>query len=149
MADFSSIGSEGTEFDLFVEHGKVREFARATHAAHPSHFRGEPQFPPATFLTTTLFWQELTEGANPWTKVKIDPARGMHAEQEYVFYGPPPAAGTRLKCRSRIESVYEKEGRRGGKLTFAVMVTEFRDSTGKLVAEARLTGVETEKPPES
>ena len=147
MADFSAIGSEGTEFDLFVEHGKVREFARATHATHPSHFRGETQYPPATFLTTTLFWQELVEGANPWTKVKLDPKRGLHAEQEYVFYGPPPAAGTRLTCRSRIESIYEKEGRRGGNLTFAVMVTEFRDPTGKLVAEARLTGVETEKPP--
>jgi hypothetical protein len=147
MADFSAIGSEGTEFDLFVEHGKVREFARATHATHPSHFRGETQYPPATFLTTTLFWQELVEGANPWTKVKLDPKRGLHAEQEYVFYGPPPAAGTRLKCRSRIESIYAKEGRRGGNLNFAVMVTEFRDPTGKLVAEARLTGVETEKPP--
>jgi hypothetical protein len=147
MADFSATGSEGTEFDLFVEHGKVREFARATHANHEKHFCGEPQFPPATFLTTILFWQELTEGANPWSNVKLDPERGMHAEQEYIFYGPPPTAGTRLRCRSRIESVYEKEGRRGGKLTFAVMVTEFRNPSGKLVAEARLTGVETEKPP--
>jgi hypothetical protein len=79
--------------------------------------------------------------------VKIDPQRGLHAEQEYIFYGPPPAAGTRLRCRSRIESIYDKEGRRGGKLTFAVMVTEFRDPGGKLVAEARLTGVETEQAP--
>jgi hypothetical protein len=147
MADFSSIGSEGTEFELFVEHGKVREFALATRASHASHFRGETQYPPATFLTTILFWQDLVDGANPWNKVKLDPVRGMHAEQEYVFHGPPPAAGTRLRCRSRIESVYDKEGRRGGKLTFAVMVTEFRDASGKLVAEARLTGVETEKPP--
>ena len=147
MADLSSVGAEGAEFDLFVEHGKVREFAIATHATHPSHFAGEVQVPPATFLTTILFWQELTPGANPWAKVKLDPVRGMHAEQEYVFFGPPPAAGTRLKCRSRIESVYDKEGRRGGKLTFAVMVTEFRDDSGRLVAEARLTGVETEKPP--
>ena len=147
MADFSSIGSEGTEFELFVEHGKVREFAIATRASHASHFRGETQYPPATFLTTILFWQDLVDGANPWNKVKLDPVRGMHAEQEYVFHGPPPAAGTRLRCRSRIESVYDKEGRRGGKLTFAVMVTEFRDASGKLVAEARLTGVETEKPP--
>jgi hypothetical protein len=147
MADSSCVGAQGTEFELLVEHGKVREFALATRATHPSHFRGDPQFPPATFLTTILFWQELTEGANPWSKVKLDPVRGMHAEQEYVFYGPPPAAGTRLRCRSRIESVYDKEGRRGGKLTFAVMVTEFRDVSGKLVAEARLTGVETEKPP--
>jgi len=74
----------------------------------------------------------------------------MHAEQEYVFHGPPPRAGTRLVCRSRIESVFHKEGRRGGRLTFAVMVTEFRDATtGALVAEARMTGVETEKPPEA
>jgi len=29
-----------------------------------------------------------------------------------------------------------------------VMVTEFRDDSGRLVAEARMTGVETEKPPE-
>jgi hypothetical protein len=147
MADFSAIGAEGTEFDLFVEHGKVREFALATRATHESHFRGESPIPPATFLTTILFWQDLTDGANPWSKVKIDPQRGLHAEQEYIFYGPPPAAGTRLKCRSRIESIYDKEGRRGGKLTFAVMVTEFRDPSGKLVAEARLTGVETEQPP--
>ncbi len=46
--------------------------------------------------------------------------------------------------------MFHKEGRRGGRLTFAVMVTEFRDrATGKLVAEARMTGVETEKAPEA
>jgi hydroxyacyl-ACP dehydratase HTD2-like protein with hotdog domain len=78
----------------------------------------------------------------------MDQKRGMHAEQEYVFYGPPPRAGTRLTCQSRIAEIYEKEGRRGGTLVFAVMVTEFRDESGRLVAEARLTGVETAKPPE-
>jgi hypothetical protein len=148
MADPSAVGSEGAPFDLFVECGKIREFALATRATHESHFRNEAAVPPATFLTTILFWQDLTPGTNPWPKVALDPERGLHAEQEYVFHGPPPRAGTRLVCRSRIESIYEKEGRRGGKLTFAVMVTEFRDSSGKLVAEARLTGVETEKPPE-
>jgi len=147
MADLSSVGSRGVPFDLLVEHGKVCEFALAVRATHESHFRGETPVAPATFLTTILFWQEITEGANPWPEVALDPQRGLHAEQEYVFHGPPPSAGTRLVCQSRIESVYEKEGRRGGKLTFAVMVTEFRDSSGKLVAEARLTGVETEKPP--
>ena len=39
-------------------------------------------------------------------------------------------------------------GRRGGRLGFAVMVTEFRDESGKLVAEARMTGGETARPPE-
>jgi hypothetical protein len=94
-----------------------------------------------------FFWEAAVEGANPWHLVKLDQARGMHAEQEYVFHGPPPRAGDRLFCQSRVTEVYDKEGRRGGKLTFAVMVTEFRDAAGRLVAEAKLTGVETERAP--
>ena len=94
-----------------------------------------------------FLWEPLVPGSSPWALVQMDQKRGLHAEQEYVFHGPPPSAGTRLYCQSRIESIYEKEGRRGGTLTFAVMVTEMRDATGKLVAEARLSGVETAKPP--
>jgi hydroxyacyl-ACP dehydratase HTD2-like protein with hotdog domain len=95
-----------------------------------------------------FFWEEAAPGSDPWTLVKMDQRRGMHAEQEYIFHGPPPKAGTKLTCQSRIDKIYEKEGRRGGNLTFVVKVTEFRDESGKLVAEARMTGVETAKPPE-
>jgi hypothetical protein len=63
-----------------------------------------------------------------------------------VFHGPPPAEGARLICRSRIAEIYEKQGKRGT-LTFVVMVTELRDAaSGALVAEARMTGVEKERP---
>ena len=147
MADKSAVGAVGTEFVLDVERGKIREFARATHATHPAYFEDKPVSPP-TFLTTQFFWEDGVPGANPWDKVQLDQKRGMHAEQEYIFHGPPPRAGTRLFCKSRIAEIFEKEGRRGGKLTFAVMITEFRDESGKLVAEARLTGVETAKRPE-
>jgi hypothetical protein len=146
MADRGAVGREGVAFEVAIERGKIREFARATRSVRAEYFDERPVVPP-TFLTTMFFWEDGIEGANPWRFVKLDPKRGMHAEQEYVFHGPPPRAGDRLVARSRIESVYEKEGRRGGKLTFAVMVTEFRDANGKLVAEARMTGVETEKPP--
>ena len=131
----NAAGKEGT-FTMEIERGKIREFARAVHAKSDS-----PTIPP-TFLTTTFFWDE---GANPWTALEIDQRRGMHAEQEYIFHGPPPRAGMKLHCRSRIAEIYEKQGKRGGTLTFAVMVTEFRDDEGKLVAEARLTGVEVER----
>jgi hydroxyacyl-ACP dehydratase HTD2-like protein with hotdog domain len=73
----------------------------------------------------------------------MDPSRGLHAEQEFVFHGPPPRAGDRLVGTSRIAEIYEKTGRKGGTMTFVVMVTEFRDPDGRLVAESRLTGVET------
>ncbi|HEY6463748.1 MAG TPA: MaoC family dehydratase N-terminal domain-containing protein [Polyangiaceae bacterium] len=148
MADERATGTEGIPFAMDVERGKIREFARATRSTNPAYLDDDRPVCPPTFLTTTFFWEEHTPGSNPWHAVKLDPERGMHAEQEYVFHGPPPRAGTRLTCRSRIERVFHKEGRRGGRLTFAVMVTEFRDAaTGALVAEARMTGVETEKAP--
>jgi hypothetical protein len=147
MADKSALHAAGAPFSLDVERGKVMEFARAVRADHPAYFTGDHPISPATFLTTILFWQELTKDANPWQLVKLDPRRGMHAEQEFIFHGPPPRAGTRLTCRSRIAEIYEKTGRRGGTMTFAVMVTEFRDESGRLVAEAKLTGVETEERP--
>jgi hypothetical protein len=147
MIDGKALGAEGKPFVLDVERGKVREFARAVRATHPAFFDGERPIAPPTFLTTMFFWEADVDGANPWHLVKMDQQRGMHAEQEYVFHGPPPRAGTRLYCRSRITQIFEKQGKRGGTLRFAVMVTEFRDRNGKLVAEAKMTGVETERAP--
>jgi hypothetical protein len=148
VVDRAALGAVGVPFTLDVERGKIHELARAVKATDPAYFDGMSPVIPPTFLTTTFFWEALVPGSNPWALVQMDPRRGMHAEQEYVFHGPPPRAGARLTCQSRITEIYEKEGRRGGTLVFAVMVTELRDEAGRLVAEARLTGVETEKPPE-
>jgi hypothetical protein len=142
MVDATALGRIGEPFAMDLERGKVREFARATHSANPAYLEEPVPVIPPTFLTTTMFWQHGE--ADPWAAVAMDQSRGLHAEQEYVFYGPPPRAGQRLTGTSRIAEITEKTGRRGGTLTFVVMVTEFRDETGRLVAEARLTGVETE-----
>ncbi|MFI1196214.1 MaoC family dehydratase N-terminal domain-containing protein [Micromonospora sp. NPDC020750] len=140
MVDVAAKGRTGTEFGMEIERGKIREFAAAIGSVNPAYLADPAPVSPATFLTTMVFWQ--SEDADPWREVRMDPTRGLHAEQEFIFHGPPPRAGDKLTCRSRIEDIYDKEGRRG-RLTFAVMVTEFRDETGRLVAEARLTGVET------
>lgn len=148
MVDWNSEGNEGVPFDLDVERGKIAEFARAVMSEHPAHFEGERPVVPPTFLTTTFHWEAFVEGANPWPTVEMSQKRGMHAEQEYVFHGPPPRAGDKLTVQHRIDRIYEKQGRRGGALTFVEMVTEFRDAEGTLVAEAKMTAVETAKPPE-
>jgi hypothetical protein len=140
VVDPAALGRIGEPFTMDVERGKIREFARATRSSNPE-YDGDRPVAPVTFLTTAFFWQD-TE-SNPWRAVAMDLRRGLHAEQEYVFHGPPPRAGTRLTGRSRIASIYEKQGRRGGTMTFVVMVTEFRDESGRLVAEARMTGLET------
>ena len=147
MVDHNTNGLVGEVFDLDVERGKVREFARAVHATNPAYFEGNNPLSPPTFLTTAFHWELDVEDAAIWEQVAMSQQRGMHAEQEYVFHGPPPRAGDKLRARSRIETIYEKEGRRGGNLTFVVMITEYFDGSGRLVAEARMTGVETAKPP--
>jgi hypothetical protein len=76
----------------------------------------------------------------------MDLRRLLHGGQEYVFHGPPPAAGSELSVQTRVDEIYEKEGKRGGVMTFVVTVTEFRDAAGILVAEARSTAIETGRP---
>lgn len=146
MIDPSAAALRGAEFAMNIEWGKVREFARAVRSAGAS---ADPDVTiPPTFLTTMFFWQAEVPGADIWPAVGMDPQRGMHAEQEYVFFGPPPRAGDRLVAVSRVDRVWEKPGRRGGLLTFVDLVTDFRDEAGRLVAQARMTAVETERPPE-
>ena len=141
MVDKAAEGKQGVPFEMEVERGKIYELASAIKADHPAFYSATPVAPP-TFLTTTFFWEERVPGANPWSLVKMDQQRGMHAEQEYEFFGPPPAAGTKLTCRSTITRIFEKAGKRGGQMTFVVMETDFVDASGKLVAKAKMTGVE-------
>lgn len=145
MVDHAAVGLTGEPFTMDLERGKIREFAKATRSTNPAYLDDPAPVIPPTFLTTAAFWQEGP--SDPWPAVRMDQRRGLHAEQEFIFHGPPPRAGQRLVGQSHIAEITEKEGRRGGTLTFAVMVTEFRDASGNLVAESRLTGVETSRAP--
>ncbi len=51
-----------------------------------------------------------------------------------------------LECVTRVDKMYEKPGKRGGTMVFTELVTEYRSPDGRLVAEARSTGIETSKP---
>lgn len=144
MANMNAVGTVGETFVLDVERGKIREFARAIRSTHPAYVEREVPVSPPTFLTVTRLWQPAS--ADPWAAAEVDGRRLLHAEQQYEFFGPPPSAGARLHCTSRIEDMYTKQGRKGGELTFIVMVTDFVDEQGELVARATLTGVETARP---
>jgi hypothetical protein len=140
MVDAAAQGAAGEPFVMPIERGKIREYARSIGSSHADYLDDDAVVP-AHFLTTAFFWEGET--GNPWDRVQMSQQRGMHAEQEYVFHGEPPRAGTRLTCTSRIDRIYEKTSRSGGTLTFVEMVTDFRDPDGLLVAEAKMTAVET------
>ncbi|WP_416063858.1 MaoC family dehydratase N-terminal domain-containing protein [Rhodococcus indonesiensis] len=132
-------------FDIHIEYGKIREFARATMATDPAYAETDAVVPP-TFLTTSgFFWQTAESKKN--AAHHLDPQRTLHAQQEYVFHGEPPRAGQVLTASARVANRYEKQGRRGGSLTFVDMVIEFRDPNGRLVAEQRSTAVQTAHAP--
>jgi hypothetical protein len=147
VVDSSKVGLTDEPATMPVERGKIREFARACMTTNPDYVTDAAPSVPPTFLTTTNFW--MSAGTSPLAKLDIDLRRLLHGGQEYVFHGPPPKAGTQLTFQTRVDKIYEKEGKRGGSMTFVETVTEFRDPAGTLVAEARSTAIETGKAPEA
>ena len=132
-------------FQIPLERGKIREFARATKSMHARFVDDtEPLIPP-TFLTTAQFFWSNGEGSGEL--LDLDFQRVLHAQEEFIFHTAPPRAGQSLTVTSRLGDRYEKQGRKGGTLRFAVLVHEYLDETGKVIAEQRTTLVETSAVP--
>jgi N-terminal half of MaoC dehydratase len=146
VANKEAVGKAGPKFEMAVERGKIREFARATKSSSADYLDDPSPPVPPTFLTTVQFWSP-PEANDLWREIDIDLRRLLHGEQEYVFPNGPPKAGTTLTAQARVESVFEKEGKRGGAMTFVITVTDFTDPDGNVVAQARSTAIETGRPP--
>jgi len=145
MVDKSTVGLTDDPTQIPIERGKVREFARSTMTSNPEYVDDKEPCSPPTFLTTLNFWTNAA--SSPMSRVGLDLRRLLHGGQEYVFHGPPPRAGTELTAQTRVDKIYEKEGKRGGTMTFVETVTEFKDAGGNVVAEARATAIETGQAP--
>ncbi|ADP80877.1 FAS1-like dehydratase domain-containing protein [Pseudofrankia inefficax] len=132
-------------FPMVVELGKIREFARATGSSHPDYLETEQDaVAPVTFLMSSAFWQ--VPGSNPYDERRpLDMSRMLHGAQDFSFPDGPPVAGTRLVGQSRFGRTYTKRGRRGGEMTFTEVVTEYRDESGRVVAEVTGTSIATSR----
>jgi len=71
-------------------------------------------------------------------------ARGLHAEQHYEYHHPIHV-GDVLTVATHSGNRWEKEGRRGGKLSFAETITEYHNQDGVLCVTATSVGVQTER----
>ena len=143
--DKSIIGRKGEPVTMHVERGKIREFARAIRDDDPLYFdeayaarEAGGIMPPLTFLQTVSHWDD----GRGRPRLPMDLKRVLHGEQEYEFL-KPIVAGDVLTAVSRIVDVYEKPGKRGGSMNFAVTETEYRNQHGTLVARARAVSIET------
>jgi acyl dehydratase len=122
-----------------VESGKIREFAKAVKDANPAYTQDGAVAPP-TFLMTVAHW--MGDLGQTRSAVKLDYRRLLHGEQEFEFL-KPIKAGDVLTFRSRTKDVFEKDGKRGGKMLFVIGETEYKNQNGEVVAYTRNTAIET------
>jgi len=132
-------------FTMRIELGKVREFLRATGASEWDLPLDSDAPIPATFLTTTRFW-DAVDAKTLLDVVDLDLKRLLHGSQEYEFPAGPPRAGETLTYSTFLVSSYAKAGSRGGQMRFLVTETEFRRPSGELAAVGRGTFIETAPP---
>jgi len=144
------VGLTGPVYEMDVERGKIREFARAMHAPLPEFMQGRHPVIPATFLVTAAYtWGYSLERprGTVFETIDHDLSVPLHAEEAFTFHGPPPRAGDRLTCQARLEDVRRKSGAKAGDLTFLTVLTQYHDQSDRLVVEQRSTTVTTGQAP--
>lgn len=141
-----------TVVDFAVERGKVAEFARAVRdpadvyldedAAREAGYETIPA--PPTFARTSFFPRYRPEGVGHdlGFDLGFDRSRVVHGEQSFT-YDRPLYVGDVLTGDTTLSDVYQRDGRGGGTMTFAVLTTEFTDESGARVLEAENTRIET------
>jgi hypothetical protein len=150
-------------FEFPVDRTQVMLFARALRDISPVY--SDPEHPdtrvaggiitPPTFVQSSAHWQPNypLDITRPRPAGEERPARsggggglgrGLHAEQRYEYHHPIHAGDT-LTVTTRPGKAWEREGRRGGKLTFSESITEYRNQDGVLCVTATSVGVQTER----
>ena len=132
MADKSIIGTDLGIVTFPVERGKVREFAGAILEDNPV-YQDQDAPAPLTFSMTRSFWPN--EGGD-MSKLNINFAMVVHGGQEFDYLGPVKVGDT-LTGRTVVSDVYEKEGKRGGVMSFYVFETTFANQNGEDVLISR------------
>jgi len=143
MIDRQYIGHTLPPFQVTVEPGRLRFFAKATGQADPVYTdeaaakaAGHPGLPvPPTFL----FCLEM-EAPNPAAireLLGMDYRKLLHGEQGFTYHAPAYAGDT-LTFSQRIADIYDKKN---GALEFVVRQTRVANQQGELVAELRCVTV--------
>ncbi|RRH82841.1 MaoC family dehydratase [Variovorax beijingensis] len=143
MIDRRHIGHQLPPFQVEVEKGRLRFFAKATGQTDPVYIdeaaardAGHPGLPvPPTFL----FCLEM-EAPNPAAireLLGMDYRSLLHGEQGFSYHAMAYAGDT-LTFRQRIEDIYDKKN---GALEFVVRKTAVSNQRDELVAELRCVTV--------
>jgi acyl dehydratase len=143
MIDRRHIGHELPPFQVDVEKGRLRFFAKATGQDDPvytdedaARAAGHPGLP----VPPTFFFCLEMESPNPAAVrelLGIDYRRLLHGEQGFTYHRMAYAGDT-LSFQQRIEDIYDKKN---GALEFVVRKTSVTNQRGDPVADLRCVSV--------
>jgi hypothetical protein len=141
MLDKSKIGYKFPSFDVDIEAGRLRFFAKAIGETNPIYTdesaaisAGYPAIPaPPTFMfSVDLEGPELLPVLH---LLKLDIGKVLHGSQEFEYFGQI-YAGDRITQQSSIVDIYDKKG---GALEFVVQASSYTNQNNELVGKARQT----------
>ena len=143
MIDRKYIGHVEPAFEVLVEKGRLRFFAKATGQTDPVYTddevalaAGHPALPvPPTFLF--CLEMEAPDPAAIRNLLGMDYRRLLHGEQGFV-YERMAYAGDVLRFEQSIEDIYDKKN---GALEFVVRQTRVTNQRGESVAQLRTVSV--------
>ena len=143
MIDRSFIGHTLPAFDVRVEAGRLRFFAKATGQTDPLYVdedaaraAGLPGLlVPPTFLV--CLEMDAPDPAAIRNLLGMDYRKLLHGEQQFTYHAPAHA-GDMLRFEQRIEDIYDKKG---GALEFVVRRTQVHNQNDVRVAELRTVTV--------
>lgn len=143
VIDRKYIGHVEPAFEVLVEKGRLRFFAKATGQTDPVYTddavalaAGHPALPvPPTFLF--CLEMEAPDPAAIRNLLGMDYRRLLHGEQGFV-YERMAYAGDTLRFEQSIEDIYDKKN---GALEFVVRQTRVTNQRGESVAQLRTVSV--------
>jgi acyl dehydratase len=143
VIDRKYIGHVEPAFEVLVEKGRLKFFAKATDQTDPvytdeaaAHAAGHPDLPvPPTFLF--CLEMEAPDPAAIRNLLGMDYRRLLHGEQGFV-YERMAYAGDVLRFEQSIEDIYDKKN---GALEFVVRKTIVTNQRGESVAQLRTVSV--------
>jgi len=145
--------SIGDANDIYYDADYAKTTEPGAVIAPPTFVQASAQFDPDYFLRPKI-GEEWFGSAKEATGLSQRESKGggggggggsLHAEQHYEYH-QQLCAGDVLTATSKTGKTWEKEGRRGGKLTYSESVTEYRNQAGELIVTATGVGVRTERP---
>ena len=147
----SIIGMQGPEYEVEIERGRIRQFAKSIYCTHPAYHEGRNAVVPPTFLIMSGYHYGYILARAPkdsaFGQLDEDFRTCADGGEEFVFHGPPPRAGDVLNASTIMHDFKEREGRRGGRLRIYVTKNSFTAPDGRPVADWYEWNVKTSHSP--